>query len=92
MKRAAATIIGEGGRIISIGSIGGARVPFPGIADYCATKAALVAYTRGWARDLGPKGITVNIVQPGPIDTDMNPSDGDFAAMQKAGTALGPLR
>ncbi len=65
------------------------RAPFPGIADYAATKAAVAAYTRGWARDLGPKGITVNTVQPGPIDTDMNPADGDFAAVQKAGTALG---
>jgi 3-oxoacyl-[acyl-carrier protein] reductase len=67
----------------------GEATPFPGAADYSATKAALLGYTRGWARDLGPKGITVNDVQPGPIDTDMNPSDGNFAEMQKSRTALG---
>jgi 3-oxoacyl-[acyl-carrier protein] reductase len=79
----------EGGRIISIGSMGADASPWPGISDYSATKAAVAAYTRGWARDLGPKGITVNVVQPGPIDTDMNPESGDFAPAQKAGTALG---
>ena len=87
--RAAAKVMGQGSRIISIGSILGAHVPFTGIADYSATKGAVALYTRGWARDLGPKGITVNTVQPGPIDTDMNPDSGDFAAVQKAGTALG---
>jgi NAD(P)-dependent dehydrogenase (short-subunit alcohol dehydrogenase family) len=64
-------------------------VPFPGIAYYAATKAAVVAYTKGWARDLGPMGITVNTVQPGPIDTDMNPDNSDFAAVLKASMALG---
>jgi 3-oxoacyl-[acyl-carrier protein] reductase len=87
--RAAARIMGEGGRIISIGSVLGARAPFAGIADYAATKAAVAAYTKGWARDLGPKKITVNTVQPGPIDTDLNPDQGDFAAMLKSTTALG---
>ncbi|MBC7932354.1 MAG: SDR family oxidoreductase [Rubrivivax sp.] len=87
--RAAAPLMGEGGRIISIGSVLGSHSPWPGLADYSASKAAVAAYTRGWARDLGPKGITVNVVQPGPIDTDMNPSDSDFATVQKAGTALG---
>ena len=87
--RAAAKVMSEGSRIISVGSILGARVPFPGLADYSATKAAVAVYTKGWARDLGPKGITVNAVQPGPIDTDMNPADGDFAAVAKAATALG---
>jgi 3-oxoacyl-[acyl-carrier protein] reductase len=87
--RAAVPHMSEGGRIISIGSVVGEATPFPGAADYSATKAALLGYTRGWARDLGPKGITVNTVQPGPIDTDMNPDDGDFAAAQKAKTALG---
>jgi 3-oxoacyl-[acyl-carrier protein] reductase len=87
--RAAAPHMGEGGRIVSIGSVLGARSSWPGVADYSASKAAVAAYTRGWARDLGPKGITVNTVQPGPIDTDMNPSDGDFAAVQIAATALG---
>jgi 3-oxoacyl-[acyl-carrier protein] reductase len=87
--RAAARHLPEGGRIITIGSGLGARVPFPGLAGYAATKAAVVGYTKGWARDLGPKGITVNVVQPGPINTDMNPDNGDFAEVQKATTALG---
>jgi 3-oxoacyl-[acyl-carrier protein] reductase len=87
--RAASKVMGEGGRIITVGSVLGARVPFPGLADYSATKAAVATYTRGWARDLGPKGITVNTVQPGPIDTDMNPDGTDFSASIKANTALG---
>jgi 3-oxoacyl-[acyl-carrier protein] reductase len=87
--RAAAPFIIEGGRIISIGSVAGSRAPWPGSADYSASKAAVAAYTRGCARDFGPKGITVNVVQPGPINTDMNPADGAFAEAQKAGTALG---
>lgn len=87
--RAAAPLMGDGGRIISIGSVVGETSPFAGIADYSATKGAVAAYTRGWARDLGPKGITVNNVQPGPIDTDMNPADGEMALQVKASTALG---
>ncbi len=88
--RAAAPLMSEGGRIISIGSVVGERSPFPGIGDYSATKAAILGYTRGWARDFGPRGITVNNVQPGPIDTDMNPAgNGDFSAAQSAATALG---
>jgi 3-oxoacyl-[acyl-carrier protein] reductase len=88
--RAAVPLMNGGGRIISIGSVVGEQSPFAGIADYSATKAALLGYTRGWARDLGPKGITVNTVQPGPIDTDMNPAaNGDFADAQAARTALG---
>jgi 3-oxoacyl-[acyl-carrier protein] reductase len=87
--RAAAPALGDGGRIISIGSVLGSQTPFPGVADYSATKAAVAAYTRGWARDFGTKGITVNVVQPGPIDTDMNPDSGDFADTQRSGTALG---
>ena len=68
----------------------GESTPFAGAADYSATKAALLGYTRGWARDLGPKGITVNTVQPGPIDTDMNPDgNGEFSDTQKGLTALG---
>ena len=78
--RAAAPLMSEGGRIISIGSVVGERSPFAGIADYRATKGAVSAYTRGWARDFGPRGITVNNVQPGPIDTDMNPAgNGELA-------------
>ena len=87
--REAAKLMTEGGRIITIGSMAAITSPWPGIADYSATKGAVSAYTRGWARDLGPKGITVNVVEPGPIDTDMNPSNGDFAAVQKAGVPLG---
>jgi 3-oxoacyl-[acyl-carrier protein] reductase len=88
--REAAKVMAEGGRIISIGSMGGTSSPWPGIADYSATKAAVAAYTRGWARDLGPRGITVNIVEPGPIDTDMNRDDErDFVKVVKQGTALG---
>lgn len=87
--RAAVPVLREGGRIITIGSGLASRSPFPGLGDYGATKAAIAAYTRGWARDLGSKGITVNLIQPGPVDTDMNPANGDFSAAQKAATALG---
>ena len=65
----------DGGRIINIGSIVGERAPFPGIAVYAASKFAVVGFTRGLARDLAPRKITANTVQPGPIDTDMNPAD-----------------
>ncbi len=87
--RAAARHLPEGGRIVTIGSNLGALVPFPGLTDYSATKAAVAGYTKGWARDFGPKGVTVNVVQPGPIDTDMNPSDGELADLQRSRTALG---
>lgn len=87
--RAAAAVLADGGRVISIGSVLGDRSPFPGGGGYSATKAAVAAFTRGWARDLAGRGITVNTVQPGPIDTEMNPADGDFAATLTAGTALG---
>lgn len=87
--RTAATLLPEGGRIISIGSVLGDRTPGAGMSDYSATKAAVAAYTRGWARDLGAKNITVNTIQPGPINTEMNPDNSDFAESQKAGTALG---
>jgi 3-oxoacyl-[acyl-carrier protein] reductase len=87
--RAAAARMGAGGRIISIGSVIADSSPFAGMADYSASKAAVAAYARGWARDLGPRGITVNTVQPGPIDTDMNPDSGDFAEAVKKSTALG---
>ncbi len=58
------------------------------MTDYSATKGAVSAYTKGWARDFGTRGITVNNVQPGPIDTDMNPEDGELAETLRAGTAL----
>jgi len=66
----------EGGRIIVIGSVNGDRMPLPGMAAYALTKSALQGMARGLARDFGPSGITINIVQPGPIDTDANPEDG----------------
>jgi 3-oxoacyl-[acyl-carrier protein] reductase len=87
--REASKVMNDGGRIISIGSVLGTRTPWAGLSDYSATKAAVAAYTRGWARDLGPKGITVNNVQPGPTDTDMNPADGDFANVVKPNIPLG---
>lgn len=87
--RAAAQVMGEGGRIISLGSVLAARAGFPGVADYAATKAALVGYSKGAARDLAPRKITVNVVQPGSTATDMNPADGPGAAAQLAGNALG---
>lgn len=79
----------DGGRIITIGSCLGEAVRFPGITLYSMSKAAITGMTRGLARDLGPRGITVNVVQPGPIDTDMNPASGPSADGQRALTALG---
>ena len=81
--------IGEGGRIINIGSCLAERVPAPGLTLYAMTKAALIGLTKGLARDLGPRGITVNCVEPGPIDTDMNPAAGPGAESQARSTALG---
>jgi 3-oxoacyl-[acyl-carrier protein] reductase len=80
----AARHMGEGGRIIHIGSVNADRMPFAGGSVYAMTKAAIAGLTRGLARDLGPRGITVNNVQPGPVNTDMNPSDGVFAESLKA--------
>src|SRR5690606_40377628 len=65
----------EGGRIIVIGSVNGDRMPFAGGAAYALSKSALQGMARGLARDFGPRGITINVVQPGPIDTDGNPAD-----------------
>lgn len=87
--RAAAPLLGDGGRIVSIGTTGADRISFPGVADYIATKAAVAAYTRGWSRDLGPRGITVNLVQPGAINTDMNPETAGHADALRAMTSLG---
>lgn len=87
--RTAVSSMPEGGRIILIGSILGERVPSAGLADYSATKAALTAYAKGWARDLGPKNITVNNIQPGPINTDMNPDNTASADHARQGNALG---
>lgn len=79
----------EGGRIITIGSALGERVPFPGITSYAMSKAALTSFTRGLSRELGPSGITVNLVQPGATDTDANPADGAAADFQRSLTSLG---
>ncbi|MGO4754087.1 SDR family NAD(P)-dependent oxidoreductase, partial [Streptomyces sp. 2MCAF27] len=67
--------IGDGGRIIMIGSVNAERVPFAGGSLYALTKAGVAGFTRGLARDVAARGITVNNVQPGPVDTDMNPAD-----------------
>lgn len=78
----------EGGRVITIGSCNAERMPFQGGAAYAMSKAGLAGLVRGLARDLGARGITVNNVQPGPIDTDMNPAEGEFAEMVKGFLAL----
>ena len=82
---AAAKVIKDNGRIITIGSIMGDRAMFAGASGYAATKAAVAGYSRGWAHDFGARGVTVNTVQPGPIDTDMNPDNTDMANMLKSG-------
>jgi 3-oxoacyl-[acyl-carrier protein] reductase len=79
----------SGGRIISIGSSVGERVAAPGLVPYAGTKGAVKMFTQALAREIGNRGITVNNVQPGPIDTDLNPTAGDWAVPQKAATALG---
>jgi 3-oxoacyl-[acyl-carrier protein] reductase len=78
----------EGGRIINIGSCNAERMPFASGAVYAMSKAALVGLVKGLARDLGPRGITINNIQPGPVDTDLNPATGDFAEMLKKQMAL----
>ena len=87
--RTAIKHLDEGARIINIGSINADRVPGPGLSVYAMTKGAVSSFTRGLARELGPRGITVNNVQPGPIDTDANPDSGDFAESLKQVTAQG---
>ncbi|KRD60345.1 3-oxoacyl-ACP reductase FabG [Ensifer sp. ENS10] len=86
--RAAAAHMPEGGRVISIGSNLAQRVPWPGMSLYVLSKSALVGFTKAVARDLGPKGITVNIVHPGSTDTDMNPADGELAGPQRGLMAI----
>src|SRR5881275_1419845 len=78
----------SGGRIIMIGSSVGERVLVPGLVPYSATKGAIRMFTQGLSREVGDRGITVNNVQPGPIDTDLNPASGDWATPQRAVTAL----
>jgi 3-oxoacyl-[acyl-carrier protein] reductase len=78
----------SGGRIITIGSCVGERMLSPGLTTYCASKGAVKMFTQGLAREVGERGITVNNIQPGPIDTDLNPANSDWSAPQIANTAL----
>ncbi|MEU6426729.1 3-oxoacyl-ACP reductase family protein [Microbispora sp. NPDC046973] len=87
--QAAARHMGDGGRIISIGSCFNGRVPGSNFVLQATAKSALVGLTKGLARELGPLGITATIVDPGPIDTDMNPADGETSEFQRSLTALG---
>ena len=88
-SQAAAVVLPDGGRIITIGSNLADRTPYPGVALYAATKAAVVGMTRGLARELGPRGITVNVVAPGNTDTEMNPADSPDAAADLPNIPLG---
>ncbi|MBS1606598.1 MAG: 3-oxoacyl-ACP reductase FabG [Bacteroidetes bacterium] len=87
-SQAALPYLGAGGRIITVGSCLAERVARPGAALYAMSKSALVGLTKGMARDLGPRGITVNMVHPGPVDTDMNPADGPFSDDQRSRMAI----
>ena len=87
-SQAAAAHLPRGGRIINIGSNLAELVPFAGITLYAMTKSALLSFTKGLARDLGPKGVTVNLVHPGSTDTDMNPASGEGAAAQRGRMAI----
>ncbi|MFE2869926.1 SDR family NAD(P)-dependent oxidoreductase [Embleya sp. NPDC059259] len=87
--KAAEPHLTRGARIINIGSVNGDISPLPGLSIYSASKAAVSGLTRGLARDLGPRGITVNNVLPGPVDTDMNPADGELADIVIPRIALG---
>ncbi|WP_206300170.1 SDR family NAD(P)-dependent oxidoreductase [Streptomyces mangrovisoli] len=88
-SRAAVRHMERGGRIISIGSNMAGRAVFPGMALYAMSKTALVGMTKGLARELGPRGVTVNLVHPGPTDTDANPADGPNAETIAGLTAVG---
>ena len=87
-SKAAAALMKAGGRIIFIGSNLGEKVPFPGLSIYSTSKFAVVGLTKALARDLGPRDITVNVVQPGSTDTDMNPANGEGADAQRALMAI----
>ena len=87
--KAAIPHLKKGGRIINIGSGLGERVPMAGVTAYSMTKSALLSFTKGLARELGPLGVTVNLVQPGSTDTEMNPASGPQADFQRGLTALG---
>ncbi len=88
-SKAAVPHLSSGGRIINIGSVNAERVPVPGFSVYALSKAAVAGFTRGLAQELGPRGITVNNIQPGPIATDMNPADGPLAEQMTPLLALG---
>lgn len=88
-SQAAIPYFEHGGRIITIGSSMAERVPFPDLTVYALSKSALLAFTRSLAREVGAQAITANLVQPGPIDTDLNPANGDLAAVNRPLTALG---
>ncbi|AGP55550.1 SDR family NAD(P)-dependent oxidoreductase [Streptomyces rapamycinicus] len=89
LAQAATAHMADGGRIINIGSCMAERVAFPGGSLYATSKTALTGLTKALARELGPRGITANLIHPGPVDTDMNPADGENAAFQSGFTALG---
>ena len=78
----------DNGRILIIGSVNGDTMPFPGLTAYAVSKSAVQGLARGLSRDLGPRGITVNVVQPGPVNTDMNPADGPMKEMMHAGLSI----
>ena len=86
--QAALKHMNDGGRIIMVGSAVGERAVAPGLVPYAATKGAVKMFTQALSREVGGRGITVNNVQPGPIDTELTPATGDWAAPQKAATAL----
>jgi 3-oxoacyl-[acyl-carrier protein] reductase len=86
--QAALKHMNDGGRIVTIGSSVGERMMTPGLVPYSATKGAIKMFVQGLSREVGDRRITVNNVQPGPIDTDLNPAGGDWAVPQKAATAL----
>jgi 3-oxoacyl-[acyl-carrier protein] reductase len=88
-SKAALAHLGKGGRIITIGSYFADRVPSPVLGIYAASKSALIAFTKALAREVGPKDVTVNLVQPGSIDTDMNPAHGPTAETLRQFMALG---
>ena len=89
LTQAASEKMEEGARIVNIGSIFGESVPYPGLDLYSLSKFATAGLTRAWARDLSPKGITVNCIQPGPINTAMNPEDGDLAEVMRPRSPIG---
>ncbi|SES38206.1 3-oxoacyl-[acyl-carrier protein] reductase [Lentzea xinjiangensis] len=85
----AAKHLGAGGRVVTTGSVFAKRSPFPGMVGYSTTKAALAGFTRAAARELAPLGITVNLVQPGAVDTELNPADGPASEFMRGATPVG---